>query len=111
MILLLGSKLFDLLCSDLSKEKALLLESENMFMKLRIQQLEFELETEKIRSRHFEGLSQIALLELKRGNWVNSNERGRRFSKAFLEVKELKLDLSKCVQKLEEVVSSVNNLF
>ncbi len=105
----LGSKAVDFLRCEVSGEKVLLLESENLYMKLKIQQLEFELESERIRSRHFEGLAEIAMLELKRGNWVNSNGRGKKFCKAFSDVKGVKVELSNCVQKLEEIMSSVED--
>jgi hypothetical protein len=80
-----------------------------MYMKLRIQQLEFDLETEKIRSRHFEGLSEIAMLELKRGHWVNSSVRRKKLCDAFGQVDGIRLEISNSLQKLENIVSLVKN--
>ena len=80
-------------------------------MKLKIQQLEFELETEKIRSRHFEGLSQIALLELQKGSWATCSEKRKRLLKAVGELGEVKLDLGNCIQKLDTVVCSIKDIF
>jgi hypothetical protein len=101
--------LVDQLCFDLNDNRGLLLESENMFMKFRIQQLEFELETEKIRSRHFEGLSEIAMLELKRGNWVKSCLKRRKVCEALVEVERIRVEMINYLSKLESVVSSVKN--
>jgi hypothetical protein len=93
-----------------SGERAVLLESENLFMKLRIQQLEFELETEKIRSRHFEGISEIAMLELKRGNWVSSNAKRNKVVDTLVQIEWIKKEMLNSLQKLEAAVDSVKNV-
>ena len=97
----------NLLQSKLSVEETMLLESENMYMKMRIKQLEFDLESEKIRSRHFEGISHIAMLELHKGNWSNSLERRDRLCKL---VSDSHKELEKFVTVKSEMVNCVNNL-
>ncbi len=78
-------------------------------MKLRIQQLEFELESEKSRSRHFEGLSQIALLELKQG-LGRVNDKKKRVTDGLIEVEGVKVELLKCVHQLKNVIDSLKNV-
>jgi hypothetical protein len=92
-----------------SDNHALLLQSENLYMKLKIEKLKLELESEKIRSRHFEGLSQIALLELKRGILVNSDVRRNQVLTALSEIEKLKVGLIDSVRKLDEFVSVFQN--
>ena len=79
-------------------------------MKLKIQQLEFELESEKIKTRHYEGMSQIALLELQKVSWVNSNDKKNRLIKVVGELGEVKKDLVSCGQKLDNFVCSIKNI-
>ncbi len=93
----------------MSDNHALLLQSENLYMKLKIEKLKLELESEKIRSRHFEGLSQIALLELKRGILVNSDVRRNQVLTALSEIEKLKVGLIDSVRKLDEFVSVFQN--
>ena len=84
-------------------------------MKMKIQQLEFDLESEKIRSRHFEGLSQIALFELQKGNWVNAIDRRNRvanlvsdFTSQMKKFGFVKTELVNCINTLENLVCSMN---
>ena len=86
-------------------------------MQMKIKQLEFDLESEKIRSRHFEGLSQIVLLELQKGNWVNSIDRRNRVANLVAEFNSqikksgfVKSELVNCINKLENLVCSMNAL-
>ena len=101
----------------LSGEKAVLLESENLFMKLKLQKLEFELESEKIKCRHFEGLSQIAMMELQSGNWVNSMDKSRKlgnllvqFQAGMKQFELAKAEMVNCVSKLENLICSINTI-
>ena len=113
----LGLSVNDLLDCNLSGGKAILLQSENLYMGLKIKQLEFDLESEKIRSRHFEGLSQIVLLELQKGNWVNSIDRRNRvttlvaeFQREIEHFEGIKTEMVNCVRKLENLISSINTI-
>ena len=81
-----------------------------MYMKMKIQQLEFELESEKLRSRHFEGMSQIALIELQKSNWVNSIDKRNRLVKVIDEVQFVRSEIVKCVTKLDDVVRVFKNI-
>lgn len=74
-------------------------------MKLKIEQLQFELEAEKKRSRHYEGLSEIALLELKKGFLVNRDDKKRQILNALSDVEKVKRDLINCVSRLDNAVA------
>jgi len=74
-------------------------------MKLKIEQLQFELEAEKKRSRHYEGLSEIALLELKKGFLVNRDDKKRQILNALSDVEKVKGDLINCVSRLDNAVA------
>ena len=108
----LGLCATDLLQFSLSGEKALLLESEHLFMKLKVQKLEFELETEKIRCRHFEGLSQIAMMELQKGNWVDKNRRLSnllvQFQAGMKQFEVVKSEMDNSVSMLKNLACSIN---
>ncbi len=113
----LGLTNFDLLNCKLSGTEAMLLQSENLLMKMRIQQLEFDLETEKRRSVYFDGISKIALLELEKGNWVKCVQRRERVSELVREfqcqVKHFqvfKTQMNSCVSRMESLVCSLNAL-
>ena len=115
MILFLGLSSLDFFQRDLSFNRFMLLESENLYMKMKIKELEFELESEKIKSRHFEGISAISLIELSKGNWVNSIDRRDRICKIVTdfqnEIKQFevaKSSLVHSVSKLENFVCSLN---
>ena len=88
----------------MSVEEAILLQSENLYMRLKIEQLQFELECEQKRSRHFEGISQIALLELRNGSWANGREKRERISKALKEIEMIKIEMGNSVSKIEKLV-------
>ena len=86
-------------------------------MKMRIQQLEFDLETEKIRSRHFEGISHIAMLELQKGNWSKSVDRRNRICNLVSETRKefekfvtIKSEMVNCVTNLDNFIQSLNNI-
>ena len=117
LICFLGFDAIDLQQFCLSGEKAVLLESENLFMKLKLQKLEFELESEKIKCRHFEGLSQIAMMELQSGNWVNSIDKSRKLGNLLVQfqagMKQFELAMAEmvnCVSKLENLICSINTI-
>ena len=98
-------------------ERALLIESENLLMKMKIEKLEFELESEKIRSRHFEGISLIAMTELEKeiakGNRLN--DKSFRLSKLFHDfeiemkhIEDVKVKMVNSIDKLSNIVRSMN---
>ena len=94
-------------------ERALLIESENLFMKMKIEKLEFELESEKIRSRHFEGISLIAMTELQKGNRLN--DKSFRLSKLLHDfeiemkhIEDVKVKMVNSIDKLSNIVRSMN---
>ena len=101
----------------MSGERAMLLESENLLMKMKIQKLEFDLESEKIRCRHFEGISTISLMELQKGNWVNAADRSNRLSKLMGDLQSemrqfeaVRTDMVIRFCKLESIISSINSI-
>jgi hypothetical protein len=103
--------------TGLSRKESLLLESENILMKVKIQNLEYELETERIRSRHFEGLSQIALAELKKARWINDVSKSTRvhklvtdFQNEMKEFEELKHRLNVQAIKLYNIVNLLSEI-
>ena len=84
-------------------------------MKIKIRELEFAFESEKIKSRHFEGISAIALIELCKGNWVNSIDKRNRICKIVTDFwnemthfEMAKSSLVNSVSKLENIVCSLN---
>ena len=107
ILLLLGFNVTEFVQCNINVEQAMLLQSENLYMKMKIEQLETELHCEKIRSRHFEGLSQIAMLELRRGHWANSSEKRKQVSNVLDEVNNIK---SEIVSKLENCITTMNNI-
>ena len=95
----------------------MLLKSENLFMKMKIDQLEFDLESERIRSRHFEGMSHIAMIELQKGTRVTYNSKSSRIVELLgelqVEMKQfevVKADISNCVNKIEAIVGSIHSI-
>ena len=85
----------------------MLLKSENLFMKMKIDQLEFDLESERIRSRHFEGMSHIAMIELQSSRIVEL------LGELQVEMKQfevVKADISNCVNKIEAIVGSIHSI-
>jgi hypothetical protein len=115
ILLFVGFSVKNLLNLCLNERQSMLLESENLYMKLKIQKLEFELESEKIRSRHFEGLSQIALCEIKKAQWINAIDRSSRLEKLIQEFQmelrkfeSVKGEMISQVCKLENIVCAVN---
>ena len=111
----LGLNALNLLNGCLSGEQAILLESENLLMKMKIEKLEFELETEKIRSRHFEGISQIAMMELQKENRfsVKSNRLFQLIHNFEIEMRLLedaKVELVNRFNKLRDIASSMNSI-
>ena len=115
MCLFLGLDALNLLNCPLSGERSMLLESENLLMKMKIEKLEFDLETKRIRSRHFEGISQIAMMELQRGNRFtnSSNNLSKLFSNFEIEMRHLedaKAEMVNRVRNLREIVSSMNSI-
>ena len=100
----------DLVQCNLSGDSALLLQSENLYMKMKIRELEFDLECAQRKSRYFEGVSKIALFELEKGNWVNSSNKRNRLLKVLEEVEDVKLNLVNIIQKLDNFVCSIKNI-
>jgi hypothetical protein len=110
-----GSSFDKIFAFGLNEKQSMLIESENLLMKLKIQKLEFELESEKIRSRHFEGLSQIALCEIKKAQWINAIDKGSRLEKLVHEFQfelrkfeSVKGEMIAQVCKLENIVCAIN---
>ena len=79
-------------------------------MKMKIRELEFDLECAQRKSRYFEGVSKIALFELEKGNWVNSSNKRNQLLKVLEEVEDVKLNLVNIIQKLDNFVCSIKNI-
>lgn len=79
-------------------------------MKMKIQKLEFDLESAQMRSRYFEGMSKVALIELGKVHWVNSSDKRNRLLKVVEEVEDVKLNLVNIAQKLDNFVCSIKNI-
>ena len=107
ILLLIAFNVTEFVQCNINVDQAMLLQSENMYMKMKIEQLETELHCEKIRSRHFEGLSQIAMLELRSGHWVNSSEKRKQVFNVLDEVKNIR---SEIVSKLDNCITTMNNI-
>ena len=85
---------------------------------MKIDKLEHDLETQKIRSRHFEGISKIAMIELQKGSWVNAIEKSRKVSNLLVDFQSelkhfeaVKADMVNCVSNLDKIVCSINAIF
>jgi hypothetical protein len=115
--LLLGLNGIDVFDCQLSGMEALLLQSENLYLKMKIQQLEIDLENEKRRSSHFDGVSKIALYELQKGNWIKCVNRRERIGKVVrdfeCEMKNFDVfhkNMMDCANKLHNLIRSLNAL-
>ena len=82
---------------------------------MKVEKLEFELESEKIRSRHFEGISQIAMMDLQRGN--RFSDRSNRLFQLVLNfetemrlLEDAKIEMVNWVNKLRDIASSMNSI-
>ena len=89
--------------------------AENVALKFKLQQVEFELENQKKLTRHFEGMSVIMTAEFKKARWSESRDQSVKLSAYFRqfnsEMKGFMLEKQKLMQrlsKIEQIVSSIN---
>ncbi len=92
-------------------------EAENVALKLKLKQLEIELENQKRLTRHFEGMSAILSAEFQKAKWVEIRERSAELGSYFRdfnnELKSFFVEKRKLMERLariEGIISCINVL-